>query len=143
MALSKAAMDGFHVAHSIWFHVYGASRQCCPKATLSSTFLQPTSRSRSNFLRPMYSETDSMIPQPDWITFPQTPDSFGFSLGTLNLFLVSANIPDSKKSYSLYQKESTASRKPKLLTQMCLNSPMPIYIFPVPLMIHMPLLSFQ
>ena len=38
-----------------------------------------------------------MIPQPDWIIFPQTPDSFGFSLGTLNLLLVSANLPNSKK----------------------------------------------
>ena len=27
-------------------------------------------------------EADWMIPQPDWITFPQTLDSFGFLLGT-------------------------------------------------------------
>ena len=34
-------------------------------------------------------EADSMIPQPDWIFFPQTPDSFGFSqTGTLNPLLV-------------------------------------------------------
>ena len=80
-------MDGFHLAHSFRFRVKGASLQCSPKAALSSTLFTTYIPFTNIFSRPMSLETEWVIPQPDWITFPQTLDSFGFLFGNVETFI--------------------------------------------------------
>ena len=67
-------------------------------------------------------ETDWMIAQPDWITFPQTLDSFGFLLGTSKPLLVSEKYSQFLKNlltlpqgiYCLQETKSTHSDVLKL-----------------------------
>ena len=82
-------------------------------------------------------EADSMFP-------PARLDNFSTDSRQLRLYTWNVEIFSGVGKYSQFQdicspcpKESTASRKPKLLTQMFLNGHMSIYIFPELLMIPM------